>query len=820
MSERGEYSLQAGATLHCDTDDSQFTVLGSLIVESSSQQRPIKGDGSDDGLPAVSINLPLACQGNLTLLGPSTTVLHRSSSIHHITSQSSPTLTLQPTAATASYTFHQPVRLSSSGSRLILQSAHNVSLLSAFPSEIDILELRDGRLQTNAGLRFAELHIGTTISPGVLESEGTVDVDKLVMVAGSMQSKVLRVSGGMVIHHSAAKHLDVRNLTLLPLSVSRIQPTLLSLSSTTTIVLQPAATLTLSPSVTLYTANATGDDGSQRTAQLYIEGSLVCAGSGHGTTSLLIDVTHSGSLTINNSAQAGQYSIHTASWTSTLNSSIIVGANSLLLLACPAQYSATGCRYGPLGGGGAVSVQSGSHVFLSSLSLRALWIDGGTARFLAWLSLDHVRVSQGELILHSLLNTSTLLWSGGTVRGYPLLSSAVQLLPDGSASLASNSTLTLDGVALLLHSPLRWTGGDLMLRNEALLRVELGGTAEIWNDGNRVVMVVSDGSSARLESAGSVVVHTPLTLHVPFINSGKLRLLNSSDLMMHVDYVQSGERSSLRVEEGCRLWKTSGDMMVAQGSVGVVSGSVHGNLEMGGELIVGESGAEALVDGDVILSPSASIHIRCHPTRCRPLTINGTLYANGRLMTDAESADATYHVFNAIAVQNDFIRQPQQRISSTRGKIELHVTAPFLPDNIPTPPIPAPSPLYLPFLPVSDYLSAAALAQQTANVSCVSQLQAREAAGVLGMSRRSLAAVLVALICVSSTMALVLLGAVWWWWTERTSVHGQRRQQERENGVRSERVRCDEANEVVERSAGVVDVRQQQLQTTLDVHYM
>ena len=814
VTERGEYSVRTGATLHCDTDESHLTVLGRLTVEASIQHRLDTSDASDDELPTVSIDLPLVCRGNLTLIGPSATVLHRSSSFNHITSQSAPTLILQPTTATASYTFHQPLHLSSAGSRLILQNARDVSLLSASPSEIDTLEIRDGRLQLTAGLRVAQLHIGTATSPGVLDGDAVVEVDKLVMVAGSVQLRALRVSGGMDVRHSAAKHIDVHNLTLLPLSVSRIQPTLLSLSSNTSVVLQSGGSLTLSPSVTLYTANATGDDGHQHTALLYIEGSLTCAGSGHGATSLLVDVSHSGSLTINNSASAGQYSVHIAGWTGTRTSTITVGPACLLALACPNKYDAGVCRYGELGGGGAVSVGSGSHTFMSSLSLHALSIDGGTARFLTGLSVEHVQVSQGGLVLHSLLNASRLLWSGGSIRGYPLLSSAVQLLPDGSASFVSNSTLTLDGVALLLHGPLHWTGGDLMLRNEALLRVEQNGSAEVWSSGDREVMVVADGSSSRIESAGSVTIHTPLTLHVPFANSGRLRLLNASVLSMHGAFVQAGEWPSLRLEEGSRVWKTGGDVMVAEGSLNVVSGAIHGNVEVRGELVVDEGGVEALVDGDLVLSPSASIRLHCDPTRCRPLTVNGTVYANGRLVADEGKVGATYPVLDAIDVQNEFISRPHQRISAAHGRVELHITDSSRSEDLSEPVVPRPSALYLPFLPVSDYLVAAALAQQTANVSCASQLQATEVAGVLGMSRRSAAAVLVAFICLSCTLAAVLAGIVWWRWTDSGNSRC-RQPQRREEGVGSECVRIDEEGERVGRDADLDAVDRQYNQSNI-----
>ena len=824
VSERGDYGMRMGGTLHCDTDESQFTVLGNLTVESAPQLRHsvVTDDGSADEQPlTVSINLPLVCRGNLTLVGPCTTVLHRSSSIHRITSQSSPTLILQPTATNSVYSFHQPLHLSSSGSRFILQSAHDVSLLSDTLSQVDTIEIRDGRLQLTAGLQVGQLHVGTAVSPGVLEGDvAVVEVSTLELVAGSVQLEELRVSGGMDVHHSAAKHLDVRNLTLLPLSVSHIRPTSLSLSSNTTLVLLSNASLTLSPSVTLYTANATTDQGRSRTAQLYIHGRLMCAGNGHGTTSLLVDVTHSGSLSINNSAPAGLYSVHVAGWSGTLSSSITVGSNSLLLLACPAEYGAGVCQYGQLGGDGTVSVQAGAHTFLSTLSLHSLWIDGGMARFLTWLSLDHVRVSQGELVLHSLLNASTLFWSGGTIRGYPLLSSAIQLLSNGSASFVSNNTLTLDGVALLFHCPLHWTGGDLRLRNEALLRVEPSGSAEVWNSGDRRVMVVSDGSSSRIENAGSMAIHTPLTLHVPFANSGRLQLLNASEVWMHGDYVQAAAQSSLRVEEGSRLWKTGGDVLVAQGTVTVEAGAIHGNVEVRGELVVVESRVDALVDGDVILSPSASIQLHCHPSRCRPLIVNGTLYANGRLFASEASVGSTYHVADAIDVHGEFISEPHQRIISTHGHVELHVIDVSQALDSLNSAIPPPPPLYLPFLPVSEYLSAAALAALTANVSCTPRLQVTEAAVVLGMSRRSAAAVLVALVSLSCTMAVILAGVAWWWWTDRTS-DAQRTLPQRQDEVNGEQARREQAGETRGEGAVICDANQQlQQQSSVDVHYM
>ena len=81
---------------------------------------------------------------------------------------------------------------------------------------------------------------------------------------------------------------------------------------------------------------------------------------------------------------------------------------------------------------------------------------------------------------------------------------------------------------------------------------------------------------------------------------------------------------------------------------------------------------------------------------------------------------------------------------------------------------------------------------------------------------------LVVLICLSCTMAIMLIGMAWWWWMDRASER-QRDQVPvgRENGLSEGSVRHEQVAQITERGAvGHVDAGEQQRRTTLDVQYM
>ena len=333
VSEGGEMKLLGGSVLRCDDDSSSLTVLGSLILDST----PGRGDSdvvdAAETNPSTSISLPLVCHGRLQVTGTGSTALHRTSVIAHIQSRGSASLTLQATAEAITFAFTETVDMGDAGSSLIIQNA-NVSFTSQSSPHIDILDIRDGRVHLTAGLHVRVCRVGSSQSPGVMEGEGEVDVDELHFEAGELMQDALKVRRQWIVERSSAKSLTVHNMTLLASSTSHLSSTLLSLSSSSFIDVETGACLTLSSATTMYSVNDSTSDRAVATLRIKEGGLLVFEGSGHGTSSLMVDAIVEGAVVVNNS-NSGMFSVILRGITSTPHSSVQVAASSSLMLGCP-----------------------------------------------------------------------------------------------------------------------------------------------------------------------------------------------------------------------------------------------------------------------------------------------------------------------------------------------------------------------------------------------------------------------------------------------------------------------------------------------------
>ena len=760
VKEDATMTMEGGATIRADDDRSVLTVLGVLAVDSTAQRRADDDEVAE--IPPTSIALPLTCRGNLSLTGAGTTVLQRTTLIAHLTSQGSPTLALQSGADGTSYTFYDTVDLTSHGSTLILQNA-NASFTSASPPRIDFLDVRDGRVYLAAGIVARTCRVGSAQSPGIVEGDGRMDVSELRFEAGELRLPAVSVRGGWLVERSSAKLLQVGNVTLLPGSSSRFTASELTVSAGTFIAVQPSASLKLGTAVTLYTTNRTVDgNADRREATLHVEdGALLhLEGSGHGASSLWADLILDGRVVVNNTGN-GLFSVALRGVSSAAASSIEVSSSTSLLLGCPADYPMD-CHYGRVDGKGSVVVTLGRHLFPSPVSVASLSVAGGAVRLMAPVSLGALHVAVGELVLDAALNVSRFAWTGGALRGYPLLGSSVLVQSDGRAFLASNDTLTLDGVALLIACPLQWTSGDLMMRNAAVLSVKEGGELRLAA-GEAELRVVSDASTARIENEGAATILSPLVVHVPVINTGRLVIANATTVTLHADYVQAAASSSLHVEAGSVLVKRNGDLLVVQGSVSI-DGKVQGDAEVGGRLIVGGEQSIGSLDGDLVLTPAATVVLM---KAGRPLSVNGSVLAAGSVVVEDGAPAGEYAVLAALSTVGSFAAASHHQLSYAGGVVTVRTSAVSDSSDDHRSSVLSSAPtLYLPFVRVPDSLSSslASIAVYHGAGGGVCASADGKGRGTLGWSAPTTAVVLVvlaSLLFLSTGVALCLGYKLW-----------------------------------------------------------
>ena len=408
VAERGTMTLLSSSSLRADDERSQLLILGSLTSNST----PVTAEDSSDPAP-TSISLPLTCKGNLTLTGAGTTILHRTSLVQHLHASGSPTLTLQAIAERTSFTFPDTVDMTAEGSALVVLNA-NVSFTASTRPRIDQLDVREGRVEMSAGVFVRKWRVGSAQAPGVVDGVGTVDVEQMVFEAGEVVMDQVHVHSSLVVERVAAKLLQVRNLTLLSSSVSRVASASLSLSPSTFIVVEPSASLVVGPEVSIFSAHLAGEESEESRGEATIrvrEGGLVAfEGSGHGVSGVGVALIVEGAVTVNNTAN-GVFTVTLRGVTSRPTASFTVSSSSSLVLACPVD-SPTSCNYGHMEGQGSVVVALGRHLFPSSIAVSSLSMTGGSGRFLAPLTLSSLQLTLGEMLLDSAANVHSLHLDG------------------------------------------------------------------------------------------------------------------------------------------------------------------------------------------------------------------------------------------------------------------------------------------------------------------------------------------------------------------------------------------------------------------------
>ena len=762
VEEAGTLTLKAGATVRCDDDRSALTVLGALVLDSTTDA---SAEDATDAAPATALALPLISHGQLTLVGSGTAALHRTSVVDHIRARGAATLTLQATAEAVAFTFTGTVDMSGADSRsmLLLQNA-NVSFTYPSPPRIDTLDIRDGRVRLSAGLQARVCRVGSAQSPGELEGDGKVAVDELHFNAGRVAVDALNVRRRWVVERPSAKSLDVRNVTLLAGSSGRVASTLLAVSSSTFIDVEAGATLALLAATTVFSANDTGT-AERRVATVRVRegGLLLFEGSGQGASSLQVDALLEGGLVVNNT-NSGVFTIALRGVSSSPGSSLRVSPASTLVLGCPTDFPSD-CSYGALSGEGTVVVSLGSHLFPAAINVASLAMSGGRAHFLAPVAVDSLALLLGDLVLDSSLSVNRrFTWTGGAVHGSPLLGSSLLVQAGGRAVLDANSTSTLDGVALLVGGSLVWKRGDMMMRNVALLRIKEGGELLVDGEDGEAVRVVSDSSTARLEVEGSAVFQSPASVQVAVVSTGRVLVTNDSSVTWASDYIQDGSLSSLQVDAGSELVKLNGGLLIVRGRL-TVDGVVHGTAEVGGRLVIGGQSAGGQVDGDMLLTPSSIVSM---PRTGRPLSVNGSVHAAGTVEVEGGERGVSYPLISANSTTGAFALSSNHRMSYEAGAISVTLL-PFN-DSASASNEARPSPLsfvalYLPFIRLPESLSTlASAATDNATTECAA----------VGQSARKQVAMLAALASLSfvATGLALCLGCVWWSKKRRGGVSG------------------------------------------------
>ena len=236
-----------------------------------------------------------------------------------------------------------------------------------------------------------------------------------------------------------------------------------------------------------------------------------------------------------------------------------------------------------------------------------------------------------------------LLVHGGRLLGYPVLSSALVVLPAprGRAVLSHNTTLMLSGLSLICRGSCEASGVDWVLSSNAAVVVAPGGSLK-FTTGATVHSGV--GGGGELHNAGSMEFaadggasgsgandSSKIVLRVPVLNRGSMVLQARCTLDLLSRMTQDAPAASLQLARGSVLTMVdSGFLELDTGSL-KSEGTINAHVQLGGRIVRADGAASTLINGDVVLAPAAVLTGHCSSSSsCTPaLHSNGTVWVNG-----------------------------------------------------------------------------------------------------------------------------------------------------------------------------------------------
>lgn len=497
--------LDSGSRWIFETDQSSsYAPLSALINSSTSA-----GDGDEALADSRSkrrgsrvqtvVSVPLSSQADLLVRGSGEAVFRRDARFQGLRSEDDRAgvgVRFQGLSNSTAFVFTHPISMPGVDQYLLLQSA-SLELQSHTKSALRNLVLLDGSLallqaDVAAGIEVQDtMVLGSPASSSKIEGKGPVRVRSMRLLAGkvevekvesvhgaitqaaqtdsvlivshsglfSVASHLRSVSGGLVISSNGAKELNLKNLTLLSGSSSRIGPSQTRVGDMLHWSLQSNASLVIEGGAQLHAsrpADATGQP------CLRVEGTVRWIGLAGERASSSLEIVNLAQMEVVNralvdrngtdlavaSASAASEAIVppyapeeafeaalSGGLKSVAASRLLLHAASALLSSCPQNLTdVAGCTFGDVSGagGGRLHVLVGRHTMLSPVNVSLLSVENGDNSFRRQVVADKMEIKQGsvELLGYAFVNlvsASSVALTMQLLRFYPL--AACVLIP-------------------------------------------------------------------------------------------------------------------------------------------------------------------------------------------------------------------------------------------------------------------------------------------------------------------------------------------------------------------------------------------------------
>lgn len=643
----------------------------------------LRTEGNAAGRGQTVIGVPISCEGDVEVSGHGEALLRRESKFRTMMTKEEAGVRLQGAGSNSThFIFTDPINLPGDGQYLLLQSGA-ATLQSSIPSTINGLAIFDGDLSIRSGLNVSVLTLGSSHASSLFRGPGPVQVQTVRFQAGEIRIDRMDVSHDLSISSQSSKYLHLLNLTLLGGSSSIVHSgSEFRVSDHLHWWIHPNASMHIEGNTRLFAPRPADETGQPC---IHVDGKLVWEGENGQKSWSSITIHNMHDMRVKNRMRHDSNTepdadtsmkpyevLLTGGIESASHSLLTLRPGALLSSSCPpnsTQLNPFGCTFGmvrgvgfskshmhPSGGpssadtendnGGLLHLQAGHHSLASRVKhLASLDVTNGQVEMFAPVQVHEMRVSNGEIILHGYAFVNKLKVTGGQLSGFPVLQSALIVLPSPTSSssneaaidgvLAPNISVSLHGIALICQGSCEARGPQIVMGGGSSLVVTPTGR---WQWKTPMTVFAGAGGGGRIITMGQMSFDTkgkPITVRVPLFNRGRTSLKESTKLILTENLLQDAPSAE---------WSMDGDASVSRGDdpTGILhfltgtlisSGAIHGKVEIGGRLRRAENGGMLSSFGDVTFSPTGSVSAHCSstssPTACQVLHSNGTLFLDG-----------------------------------------------------------------------------------------------------------------------------------------------------------------------------------------------
>jgi hypothetical protein len=207
-----------------------------------------------------------------------------------------------------------------------------------------------------------------------------------------------------LISSPGAKSLNLKNLTMLGGSSSRLTASQTRVSDDLHWWVQPNATLTIEQGVYI-NANRPSDHTGQPC--LHIEGQLIWRGGPSQRSGSTLEIMNSHEIVVEQIESVGSTpgapyeALLTGGISSSPHSILSIATGAVLSTSCPQNMTSSfGCTFGLVNGAGELNVILGVHTMASPINVTHLTLRNGRNEFFEQVHVEQMDVMDGEMILH------------------------------------------------------------------------------------------------------------------------------------------------------------------------------------------------------------------------------------------------------------------------------------------------------------------------------------------------------------------------------------------------------------------------------------